>query len=947
MITFTRVLWKEFRAQSHVWLALTIGILLLQFLITSVMLLSESRIGNDHVQAMLAVTIVVGVCHSAASCAILFAGEREDETALFLRTFPIPRASLLGGKLTYVVLSGLAMLAVGIAMALTIAALNGSGTGPLLPNAGIIARSLIGAAAWGLLFSLLLDRVINALGFAIIAEFATVAVTGNLFGDGTRDVAYWTIVLAVLGLDLGLAARWAAGANFSLSETLSNRTAGRAARRSRWLGLLQRLAARGMPASRATGVLLWRELRSIVPFLLGFSLLGFLTVVVGMRWEGGIPFNGLFFYLIPIACGFMAGGSDQGRHTFRFLTDRGVSPYRIWTVKIATWLLAGIALTALFALVDAVANGRPDPYGRRTLNLLAEIRQNIQAPGSEPPPPGESPSVESRVLQRHFIASTWMLLFVVGQLAAFWHQKPVVGAAVGVGLSFLVSAWQFTLVAGDVPLPLASWPLVAAGLAATAYMSPQWLLEDRSWRAFGRRAAWIALPVVAVLLAARTYRIATVAVSRPTQIAWEGVKLPAGRLIDLRSPVLRELLAIDAQQALRTTGQEPLRHTVLSIVLAFREAAKSLREAGELDREWTAIRDMLAEIRRHSELVENWMEWNQCVNQTQSVLMMARDWATDPRQTDERLARAIADIRGENEILTPLPMLQNRYIRWRQFLDGQDISGSSMGEFQLSTTLMAMGIASGEIERTRRLMETITVGEMEAARELIDLSRSGRLADDQFQRYWTAAATWSSMRWAMAEPLDLYRKMQTTILLPPDLRWGGMALIVPVKSHVRYVSRLGRYVLLTFFPQQARCHLASVRGTEITLRLRRHALRHGTFPDTLDALVKDGSGAVPSDPFSDTDFLYYPAGFPLRFDINEAAGIPSGPDRERSIPAGQPLLLSVGPGDARVLHDREVGDDHLEAVPRETPLRTGFLLGDAFGELDKPDTERVRFLILD
>lgn len=555
--------------------------------------------------------------------------------------------------------------------------------------------------------------------------------------------------------------------------------------------------------------------------------------------------------------------------------------------------------------------------------------------------------MESGLLQRHFIASTWMLLFVVGQLAAFWHQKPVVGAAVGLGLSFLVTAWQFTLVAGDVPLLLASWPLVAAGLAATAFMSPQWLLEDRSWSTFGRRAAWIALPVVAVLVAARTHRIASVAVSRPTQIAWEGVKLPAAWLLDLRSPVLRELLAIDAQQALRRSGQEPLRHTVSSAIPAFREATKSLREAGELDREWTAIRDMLAEIRRHSELVDNWVEWNQCVNQTQSVLLTARDWAADPRQTDERLSRAIAEIREEDQILTPLPMLQNRYIRWRQFLNGQDISDSSMGQFQLSTTLLAIGIASGEIERTRRLMETITVGEMEAAQDLIVSNSNGRSAHDELlQLGWNSAATWSSMKQAMAEPLDLYRKMHTTVLLPPDLRWGGMALIVPVQSNVRYVPRLGRYVLMTFFPQQAGCHLASVRGTEIALRLQRHALRHGTFPDTLDTLVEDGSGAVPADPFSHTDFLYHPAGLPQRLEIKEATGIPTGPDRQRAIPAGQPLLLSVGPGDARLFHKREGGDDYLEAVPRETPLRTGFLPGDVFGQLDKPDQKRVRFLML-
>ncbi len=146
---------------------------------------------------------------------------------------------------------------------------------------------------------------------------------------------------------------------------------------------------------------------------------------------------------------------------------------------------------------------------------------------------------------------------------------------------------------------------------------------------------------------------------------------------------------------------------------------------------------------------------------------------------------------------------------------------------------------------------------------------------------------------------------------------------------------------MTFFPQQAGCHLASVRGTEITLRLQRHAVRHGTFPDTLDALVGDPGSAVPADPLPATDFLYHPAGLPQRLEIKDVTGPTGGVIPPRTAPA------EVGPGDTRLFTNARE-DDHLEAVSRETPQADRLPAGRRlFGQLDKPDQKRVRFLMLD
>ncbi len=121
--------------------------------------------------------------------------------------------------------------------------------------------------------------------------------------------------------------RWAAGSSFSLSETL--RTGLRPRRMDLPLaGPPATSRGAGMPSSRRHGApLLWRELRSVVPFVPGFSC----SIPDGRgRCAGGGTLQRALLLLVPIACGFMAGGSDQGRHTFRF-PDRlgGISPYRI------------------------------------------------------------------------------------------------------------------------------------------------------------------------------------------------------------------------------------------------------------------------------------------------------------------------------------------------------------------------------------------------------------------------------------------------------------------------------------------------------------------------------------------------------------------------------------------------------------------------------------------
>jgi type II secretory pathway pseudopilin PulG len=89
-----------------------------------------------------------------------------------------------------------------------------------------------------------------------------------------------------------------------------------------------------------------------------------------------------------------------------------------------------------------------------------------------------------------------------------------------------------------------------------------------------------------------------------------------------------------------------------------------------------------------------------------------------------------------------------------------------------------------------------------------------------------------------------------------------------------------------------RCR-ASLRTAVVGLAAERYRLQHGRWPETLEALVKDGYlDAVPADPFD---------GQPLRW---------------RRVPGGH-LIYSVG----------DDGEDNAGNIRRDTPTAPGTDLG--------------------
>src|SRR5690606_2934636 len=135
----------------------------------------------------------------------------------------------------------------------------------------------------------------------------------------------WLLGIGVIvaAADLWLARHWLSGRSVVPAFEGNRATTDR---RSRfWLRSITWAAGRTPLVARESAVLLWREVRSAVPFAIAWGLLGILMVDLLMRGRNG-PWNVLWICATPLVCGLFTCLGDNWRQTFRFLTDRGLSP---------------------------------------------------------------------------------------------------------------------------------------------------------------------------------------------------------------------------------------------------------------------------------------------------------------------------------------------------------------------------------------------------------------------------------------------------------------------------------------------------------------------------------------------------------------------------------------------------------------------------------------------
>jgi len=107
MNSITRLIWKEYRVQRTLWLALLIGWLV----IFSSLRWYGAFENPGPIGFLFSIILCLAVCFGAAANCIAFAGEVEERTAGWLRMMPCGTSQLMTGKLIAIAAGTIGMIA--------------------------------------------------------------------------------------------------------------------------------------------------------------------------------------------------------------------------------------------------------------------------------------------------------------------------------------------------------------------------------------------------------------------------------------------------------------------------------------------------------------------------------------------------------------------------------------------------------------------------------------------------------------------------------------------------------------------------------------------------------------------------------------------------------------------------------------------------------------------
>jgi hypothetical protein len=561
------LLWKEYREQRSVWLALAgLAVVLVGGLTATLLHDSTPSLESGRFLVVLVATLTMAGTYGLVSGAMLLAGERESGTQVFLDTLPADRTRLWAVKGLCGVLGTLGQVLLLLLLVLAL----GLGQGVLSPTAwlGMLTAVALESLAWGLLGSALCRSVLPAAG--VTALF--LAVSWIAGGAVTWPLNPWLILLrlnlalvAVLGSLL-----WFGGWRLD---------------RNRIVGLVRDSDSRWSSYLRSGQAVLWLTVRQRRVAFVWLLAGGVVAGVFLPRF--GLVFWPVFSLLLGIMGGTGVFAGEQAGGAYRFLGDQRLPLGRVWTAKVAVGfgLVAGVALVALSAGVVHVGLADPELAFEKWLRLegflpwLAEHEELVRLMG----------------FGLYFIL--WLAYgFTLSQLLAVVCQKSAVALVLTLLLCpFLLGLWLPSLVWGG----LRAWQVLAVPLfllAASRLVLGPWV----SGRLQGQRAPKIlggcGLLVVAWMGGSFWHRVGEVPdFGEPFDVAAYVASLPsieknqAGRLI---TRAAGEMLAQE-QEVDQKTGPppQPARPREDAAVEAAGSANTVVKSYGELvwevlDRGW-------------------------------------------------------------------------------------------------------------------------------------------------------------------------------------------------------------------------------------------------------------------------------------------------------------------------------------------------------------------------
>jgi hypothetical protein len=470
----SRLLWKEYRAQRALWLAMLGLGLAPQILLR--MLISHP---TDAVIAVWSMVMTVPLLFTIGSTAILFAGEREEKTSDWLLHLAAPPVWILMAKWSLVLIAALALaLSLSISAVLLVWALPPGASHP--QAAGAVAGILwyfAGFLVWGTLGSLLSRRVITAvpaMGFwCMMTMLVPVVWLPWLFGYSpshpnlrrAQEVLVVLSFVVVGAADVWLGWRWCRGRYLDAQilddwntrlTALLNRLRGKTA-------VCSRLPARAESANawlREWQRLVWQERRREtyhrMLLCVGCIVGLFMASLDAPLVPGLLP----LILLFPLAMGILGFRYDGEGQPLRFLANRGVSPRIVWLAKHAVWLPRALWIPLVVWCFVGAAD--------QLLFSHRAVRSGVM-----------SLSAANWFAWSNWNAVLWFVLlgYGCGHLAAMALRRVILAVVVGVWLNVVVAHWMLLMLTLQVPAWWSVGGQVMWLFAISWWLAPRWMLE--------------------------------------------------------------------------------------------------------------------------------------------------------------------------------------------------------------------------------------------------------------------------------------------------------------------------------------------------------------------------------------------------------------------------------------------------------------------------------------
>lgn len=476
LVPVGRLMWKEYRIQRTLWLAMLIFGVVPQILLRILITNAEIR-----VTSVWAAVVMIPFFFVIASTAILFAGEREERTSDWLLNLSVRPIWTLITKWGFSLLATLSLILVLSISALLLVWIPVEVQLVLADPQHDVSRAVAGFTfmllsfiLWGSLGSLVSRRVISAVP-AMGLWWATTLICASLIVScvihaaspiGT-DIVMITMAVIVVGANLYLGWRWCLG-HYIDAQTLTN-LATRIHERLRGSApALSRVPAKTELAdmwSREWQRLIWQERnRDHLHRLFAYGGC-FVAITTAIADQPEVLM--LLTFALPLTMGVLGFRYDGEGQPLQFLNNRGINRRHLWFAKHFVWFPR---TCAMLSLIWGVALASECLINNRTVAGMSVVKTSAAM--------YEHPDVA---------ILTILLLYSAGHFAALLFRRAILSLAAGAMIATCTGIWLSTMIALQVPLWWSVGGVVACLLGWTWWLAPRWALERRF--ATGRRQA--------------------------------------------------------------------------------------------------------------------------------------------------------------------------------------------------------------------------------------------------------------------------------------------------------------------------------------------------------------------------------------------------------------------------------------------------------------------------